>query len=76
MQERTPFSCITYVSATDVKDMLYCVSPDRYEDETHIVKASWLRHKIPSFGFAIQEKPLPGRYLDHFSYREINCWLF
>lgn len=32
-----------------------------YEDSKIGVKAVWLRHRIPSFGFVIHEKPIPGK---------------
>lgn len=32
-----------------------------FEDESFIVRASLLAHVIPSFGFRIEQKPLPGK---------------
>ncbi|XP_064646841.1 zinc phosphodiesterase ELAC protein 1-like [Lineus longissimus] len=32
-----------------------------YEDEMVSIKAGWLVHRIPSFGYVIEEKPIAGR---------------
>ena len=33
----------------------------RYDDNKIGVKAVWLRHRIPSYGFVIHEKPVQGK---------------
>ena len=33
----------------------------RLDNDTVSVKASWLKHRIASFGFVIEQKPTPGR---------------
>lgn len=32
-----------------------------YEDSKISIKAVWLKHRIPSYGFVIEETPLPGK---------------
>ena len=33
----------------------------RFSDEQFTVKAGFLQHRVPCFGFVVEEKPLPGR---------------
>ena len=35
----------------------------RCEDKKHRVKAGSLQHWVPSFGYVIEEKPKPGKYV-------------
>ncbi|XP_064594932.1 zinc phosphodiesterase ELAC protein 1-like [Liolophura sinensis] len=46
------------------------ISPDEkgvwnlIEDDRFVVKAVWLKHRIPSFGFCVEEKPTQGKLND------------
>ena len=33
----------------------------RFEDNKIGIKAVWLKHRIPSYGFVIDEKPIAGK---------------
>lgn len=35
----------------------------RFENELISVKSSWIKHRVASFGFVIEQKPLAGKYI-------------
>ena len=49
---------------------------NRCEDEHHVVKAGSLQHWVPSFGYVIEEKSKPGKYVawDVYFKRLISSW--
>lgn len=47
----------------------------RYEDSKISIKAVWLKHRIPSYGFVIEETPLPGRLVPRHDWL-VGCLLF
>lgn len=32
-----------------------------FENDAYIVKASWIKHRIPCFGYVVEQKPTQGR---------------